>query len=38
VADPDELADDDAIIIGTPTRDGRISAQMANFLDQTRRL
>jgi NAD(P)H dehydrogenase (quinone) len=35
VARPDELADYDAIIIGTPTRFGRVSAQMANFLDQT---
>ena len=29
-----ELADYDAIIIGTGTRFGRISSQMANFLDQ----
>jgi NAD(P)H dehydrogenase (quinone) len=29
-----ELADYDAIVIGTPTRFGRISAQMANFLDR----
>ncbi|WP_018141017.1 MULTISPECIES: NAD(P)H:quinone oxidoreductase [unclassified Thioalkalivibrio] len=35
VAKPEELADYDAIIIGTPTRFGRMSAQMANFLDQT---
>ncbi|WP_018173972.1 MULTISPECIES: NAD(P)H:quinone oxidoreductase [unclassified Thioalkalivibrio] len=35
VARPEELADYDAIIIGTPTRFGRMSAQMANFLDQT---
>jgi len=35
LATPDELADYDAIIIGTPTRFGRVSAQMANFLDQT---
>ncbi len=35
VARPDELADYDAIIVGTPTRFGRVSAQMANFLDQT---
>lgn len=35
IAKPDELADYDAIIIGTPTRFGRMSAQMANFLDQT---
>jgi NAD(P)H dehydrogenase (quinone) len=30
-----ELADYDAIIIGTPTRYGRMASQMANFLDQT---
>ncbi|WP_018872994.1 NAD(P)H:quinone oxidoreductase [Thioalkalivibrio sp. ALJ16] len=35
IAKPEELADYDAIIIGTPTRFGRMSAQMANFLDQT---
>lgn len=35
IAKPEELADFDAIIIGTPTRFGRMSAQMANFLDQT---
>ncbi|WP_019024111.1 MULTISPECIES: NAD(P)H:quinone oxidoreductase [unclassified Thioalkalivibrio] len=35
IARPEELADYDAIIIGTPTRFGRMSAQMANFLDQT---
>jgi NAD(P)H dehydrogenase (quinone) len=35
IAMPDELADYDAIIIGTPTRFGRVSAQMASFLDQT---
>jgi NAD(P)H dehydrogenase (quinone) len=29
-----ELADYDAIVIGTPTRFGRMSSQMANFLDQ----
>ncbi|EHM00116.1 NAD(P)H:quinone oxidoreductase, type IV [Acetobacteraceae bacterium AT-5844] len=29
-----ELADYDAIIIGTPTRFGRMASQMANFLDQ----
>lgn len=29
-----ELADYDAIIVGTPTRFGRISSQMAAFLDQ----
>ncbi|MFO7954057.1 NAD(P)H:quinone oxidoreductase [Thioalkalivibrio sp.] len=35
IARPEELADYDAIIIGTPTRFGRMAAQMANFLDQT---
>ncbi|WP_297481337.1 NAD(P)H:quinone oxidoreductase [Ferrovum sp.] len=29
-----ELADYDAIIVGTPTRFGRMPAQMASFLDQ----
>lgn len=35
VATPNELADYDAIIIGTPTRYGNMTAQMKNFLDQT---
>ncbi len=35
VASPDELADYDAIIFGTPTRFGNMAAQMRNFLDQT---
>ncbi|NLX14807.1 MAG: NAD(P)H:quinone oxidoreductase [Phycisphaerales bacterium] len=35
VAMPDELADYDAIIFGTPTRFGNMAAQMRNFLDQT---
>lgn len=35
VATPAELADYDAIIFGTPTRFGNMSAQMRNFLDQT---
>ncbi len=35
VARPEELADYDAIIIGTPTRFGNMAAQMRNFLDQT---
>ena len=35
VADPNELADYDAIIFGTPTRFGNMAAQMRNFLDQT---
>ncbi len=35
VANPEELADYDAIIVGTPTRFGRVAAQIANFFDQT---
>ncbi|BFT31091.1 NAD(P)H:quinone oxidoreductase [Alteromonas sp. D210916BOD_24] len=35
IATVEELPDYDAIIIGTPTRYGRMAAQMANFLDQT---
>ena len=35
VAEPDELADYDAIIFGIPTRFGGMAAQMRNFLDQT---
>ena len=34
-ASPDELADFDAVIFGTPTRFGNMSAQMRTFLDQT---
>lgn len=34
IASIDELAQYDAIVIGTGTRYGRISGQMANFLDQ----
>ncbi|MDB5370447.1 MAG: hypothetical protein JWP20_2005 [Roseomonas sp.] len=34
VATVAELAEYDAIIIGTPTRFGRMASQMANFLDQ----
>ena len=34
VATVEELADYDAIIIGTPTRFGNMAAQMKNFLDQ----
>jgi NAD(P)H dehydrogenase (quinone) len=34
VAKIDDLANYDAIIVGTGTRFGRISSQMANFLDQ----
>lgn len=35
LATPDELANYDAIIFGTPTRFGNMCAQMRNFLDQT---
>jgi NAD(P)H dehydrogenase (quinone) len=35
IAVPKELADYDAIVIGTPTRFGNMAAQMRNFLDQT---
>ncbi|WP_029934889.1 NAD(P)H:quinone oxidoreductase [Thiomicrospira pelophila] len=35
IATPDELAEYDAIIFGTPTRFGNMCAQMRNFLDQT---
>jgi NAD(P)H dehydrogenase (quinone) len=35
LATPDELADYDAIVFGTPTRFGNMAAQMRNFLDQT---
>jgi NAD(P)H dehydrogenase (quinone) len=35
LADPNELADYDGIIFGTPTRFGNMAAQMRNFLDQT---
>lgn len=35
IAMPEELADYDAIIFGTPTRFGNMAAQMRNFLDQT---
>ena len=38
VADPQELADYDGIIFGTPTRFGNMAAQMRNFLDQTGKL
>ena len=38
VADPNELADYDAVIFGTPTRYGNMAAQMRNFLDQTGKL
>lgn len=35
ISGPDELAEYDGIVIGSPTRYGRISSQMAAFLDQT---
>ena len=35
VASPAELADYDAIIVGTPTRFGNMSSQMRTFFDQT---
>ena len=35
IADPNEIADYDAIIVGTGTRYGRMSSQMANFFDRT---
>jgi NAD(P)H dehydrogenase (quinone) len=35
LAAPNELADYDAVIFGTPTRFGNMAAQMRNFLDQT---
>lgn len=35
IATVDELPDYDAIIFGTPTRYGNMTAQMKNFLDQT---
>ncbi len=34
VARPDDMADADAIIFGTPTRFGNMCAQMRNYLDQ----
>ena len=34
-ADPNELGDYDAIVVGTPTRFGNMAAQMRNFWDQT---
>jgi len=35
---PDQLAEADAILFGTPTRFGNMCAQMRNFLDQTGKL
>ncbi|HVC02194.1 MAG TPA: NAD(P)H:quinone oxidoreductase [Steroidobacteraceae bacterium] len=34
IAKIEELTDYDAIVVGTPTRFGRLSSQMASFLDQ----
>lgn len=38
IATTEELANYDAIIFGTPTRFGNMTAQMRNFLDQTGKL
>lgn len=38
IASVDEISNYDAIIFGTPTRFGNMSAPMRNFLDQTGRL
>ena len=38
VARPEQLAEADAIVFGTPTRFGNMCAQMRNFLDQTGQL
>ena len=35
VAKPDQMAEADAVILGTPTRFGNMCAQMRNFFDQT---
>ncbi|SFJ93917.1 NAD(P)H dehydrogenase (quinone) [Pseudovibrio ascidiaceicola] len=35
IAEPNELADYDAIIFGTPTRFGNMASQMRSFMDQT---
>jgi NAD(P)H dehydrogenase (quinone) len=35
IATVDDLANYDAIVLGTPTRFGNMAAQMKNFLDQT---
>lgn len=35
IAEPDELANYDAIIVGTPTRFGNMAGQMRNFFDRT---
>lgn len=38
IASPQELAEYDGIIFGTPTRFGNMASQMRNFLDQTGKL
>ena len=38
IAEPDAMAEADAIIFGTPTRFGNMCAQMRNFLDRTGKL
>jgi NAD(P)H:quinone oxidoreductase type IV len=38
VMEPEQLAEADAILFGTPTRFGNMCAQMRNFLDRTTRL
>jgi NAD(P)H:quinone oxidoreductase type IV len=38
LATPDSLREADAIVFGTPTRFGNMTAQMRNFLDQTGQL
>jgi NAD(P)H dehydrogenase (quinone) len=38
IIEPDQLAEADAILFGTPTRFGNMCAQMRNFLDRTTRL
>jgi len=38
IARPEQLAEADAIIFGSPTRFGNMCAQMRNFLDQTGQL
>ena len=35
LAEPEELANYDAIVFGAPTRFGNVSAQMRTFIDQT---
>jgi NAD(P)H dehydrogenase (quinone) len=35
IAEPDEMANYDGVIFGTPTRYSNMAAQMRNFLDQT---